>query len=132
MKIDILGDNSVLEVRCLKLMLQPIIENAIFHGLEKIRDGGLIIIRIEKIDNKLKIIIQDNGGGMDEVSLRKLNTDLSSNSQIPNKKHGIALLNVNRRIQLVFGPEYGINVFSLPGIGTQVITEIPIGSTDEE
>jgi two-component system sensor histidine kinase YesM len=131
MKIDILCDNSVLEVYCLKLMLQPIIENAIFHGLEKIRDGGLIEIRIEKIDNKLKIIIQDNGTGMDEVSLKKLNEDLRSNNQIPNKKHGIALLNVNRRIQLVFGPKYGISVFSIPDIGTSVIVEIPTGTTDE-
>jgi len=133
MKIDILCDNSVLEVLCLKLMLQPIIENAIFHGLEKIRDGGLISIRIEKVDgNKLKIIIHDNGVGMDELSLKKLNEDLNNNNQIPNKKHGIALLNVNRRIQLVFGEKYGISVFSIPGIGTSVIVEIPIRNTDEK
>lgn len=124
--------DDLLELMCPKLTLQPIVENAIFHGLEKRTDKGTIRISFEMTDTKLNIIIIDNGVGMDSVILDALNSRLKQNSYIysegedKSKKGGIALINVCRRIKLLFGENYGIHVFSIPDIGTDVRIALPI------
>lgn len=123
---------DILDLMCPKLTLQPIVENAIFHGLEKRVDKGTIRIRLELTDNKLIITIIDNGVGMDSNTLDALNsrlkqnTYLYSNNDDKTKKGGIALINVGRRIKLLFGENYGIHVFSIPDIGTDVRITLPI------
>lgn len=125
-------DEGILELMCPKLTLQPIVENAIFHGLEKRADKGTIRIRLEPTDNKLIIIINDNGVGMDNNALENLNNRLKlhtiayTDNEDKSKKGGIALINVCRRIKLLFGEDYGIQVFSIPEFGTDVRISIPI------
>lgn len=127
-----LEDEVILELMCPKLTLQPIIENAIFHGLEKRADKGSIRIRMEMTNNKLTIIIIDNGVGMDKDTLEILNNRLKQNTiayteqEDKNKKGGIALINVCRRIKLLFGENYGIHVYSIPEFGTDVRITLPI------
>lgn len=123
--------SEILSTSCPKLFLQPIVENAIFHGLEKKSVNGQITIRMEIADNILLISISDNGAGMPEDTLNKLNADLSrvsvgSITTPANKKGGIALKNVCRRIKLLFGEEYGMHAGSIVGLGTKVEVRLPI------
>lgn len=124
--------DEILRMQCPKLFLQPIIENAIFHGLERRKDDGLLTISIEQADEDLHVDISDNGAGIPAEQLIALNKSLSRVSvgaimEEPNgKKGGIALKNVCRRIKLLFGERYGIHISSIVGIGTKVEVVLPI------
>ena len=124
--------DEILRMQCPKLFLQPIIENAIFHGLERRKDDGLLTISIEQADEDLHVDISDNGAGIPAEQLYALNKSLSRVSvgaimEEPNrKKGGIALKNVCRRIKLLFGERYGIHISSIVGIGTKVEVVLPI------
>lgn len=125
------GEPDVLQLQFPKLTLQPIIENAIFHGLEGKAEGGTIIIDVETTPDKVLVSIRDDGVGIPEEALDKINKklDLVSVSYIneDKKKRGsIALNNVCRRIKLLFGEEYGIHIFSIVNVGTDVHINIPM------
>lgn len=135
MEVSIPDDRGdILKIQCPKLFLQPIIENAIFHGLERRTDHGLLTIHIEKVDGDLHVDISDNGTGIPEETLSELNRSLSRVSvgaivEQPasgRKKGGIALKNVCRRIKLLFGEQYGIHISSIVGIGTKVEVVLPV------
>ena len=133
MDVDIKDNrDEILRMQCPKLFLQPIIENAIFHGLERRKDDGLLPISIEQADEDLHVDISDNGAGIPAEQLIALNKSLSRVSvgaimEEPNgKKGGIALKNVCRRIKLLFGERYGIHISSIVGIGTKVEVVLPI------
>lgn len=111
-----------------KLTLQPILENAILHGVEGKIGPGTITIRVVSTDNRTVITISDDGTGMSEETLQRLQERLSSNIPVPltrTKGGGIALPNANRRIKLLFGEEYGIRVMSTLGLGTDVEIVLP-------
>lgn len=120
-----------------KLTLQPILENSIIHGTELKIGTGNLRIQFERTENRLIIRISDDGVGMDEDTLAKLNRRLGRerNSiawQDEGQKGGIALVNVNNRIHLIFGEEYGMHVYSLPKKGTDVEITIPIVTDEQE
>lgn len=115
-----------------KLILQPVVENALFHGLEEILEGGRVIIEVIVTESSLILTVSDNGKGMDNKTLMELNERIkSSNYRIAatqeNSGHhkGIALPNIHKRIQLLFGKEYGINVYSTLNQGTDVEITLP-------
>lgn len=120
-----------------KLTMQPILENSIIHGTEcKIGEGHLTI-HLERSRERLIIRISDDGVGMDEKTLTKMNERLEKSgrafdSQNTETKGGIALVNVNNRIHLLFGEEYGIHVYSVQGIGTDVEITLPAITSDRE
>ena len=104
-----------------KLTLQPIVENAIYHGLKETAEGGTIFIEAQETDNTLLLIVQDNGRGMDPSKEKSIN-DMFLN---PAMKFGFGLNNVNERIKLHFGKDYGIEVSSQINVGTEVKIRIP-------
>ena len=114
-----------------KLIIQPVIENAIFHGLEEKVGGGKVTIEIILTDTTMMLIVSDNGKGMDKEKLKELNERIHSSEIVMDKKEtnsthtGIALPNVNKRIQLLFGTQYGLNVYSTPDQGTDVEITVP-------
>lgn len=115
--------------RVIKMMLQPVVENAIFHGLEPMIGKGAITIRIYLTTKHLRIVIKDNGMGISPENLHKLNEEILKNDHVESierSKYGIALKNVNQRIRLYFGREYGISIYSKEKIGTEVIISLPI------
>lgn len=123
--------SDLLSLKLPKLTLQPIIENAIFHGLESKAEGGSINISFDTSSSNLLISIQDNGIGIPEDKLEEINYKLEHVSlHRPNepteKRGGIALLNVARRIKLLFGEDYGFHIYSISGLGTDVKIKIPI------
>lgn len=132
LKVNIKDDEEMLmQMRCPKLFLQPIVENAIFHGIEKKSENGQITIDIELVDDTLHVDISDNGMGMEEQKLLQLNEQLRRASvgyimeDDKSKKGGIALKNVCRRIKLLFGEGYGLHVSSIIGLGTKVEIILP-------
>ena len=113
-----------------KLTLQPIIENAIYHGLENKVDGGVITIRMQTTEKRLLISIADNGVGMKQEDVNWINQCLEkiSLSYIDGEsgsRKGIALRNVSQRIKLLFGEQYGIQLYSMKGMGTEVRINLP-------
>jgi two-component system sensor histidine kinase YesM len=112
------------EYRMLPLLLQPVAENAVIHGLEGIESDGMVTIRASVDDRVLKIDISDNGGGIDAEELRSLNERLGSYKE-EERTSSIGLYNINRRIKLSYGEEYGVTVYSTPGKGTTVSVAIP-------
>lgn len=118
-----------------KLTLQPILENSIIHGTERKVGTSNLRIKFECTKKRLIIRISDDGVGMRIEALAELNDRLSRNDNNitgeEGKKGGIALTNVNNRIHLIFGEEYGMHVYSIPGKGTDVEITIPITSLSD-
>ena len=113
-----------------KLILQPIVENAILHGIEPLLTGGKISVRFQVLSSRLLIMISDNGSGMDRAKLEKLNEQMRKtkreNDEVLQKQGGIALQNVNSRIKLLLGQDYGLRFYSKLGHGTDVEISLPI------
>ena len=123
-----------------QMCLQPIVENAIFHGLERKKDGGTVSIHVFETDKNIKIQVSDNGVGIDEEELSKINQNLRrTDEELPRvnrsehtQKTGIALQNVNDRIRIHYGNDYGITLHSTKYIGTDVMILIPKVTENEQ
>lgn len=112
-----------------KLVLQPILENAISYGVSAMDEGGEIRIIGRKRDGKIFLTVRDNGIGMTREEAEYVLTD---NTRVPKRGSGVGLINVNNRIQLLFGKEYGLKVESEPDEGTSVSIVIPAVPYEEE
>ena len=122
------GEGIELEnIKVLPLLLQPIVENAILHGLEEVESGGRIDVDIRKETfNSIRISISDNGCGMDEETLENMRANLEKGHI--NKRYGIGLYNINQRLRINYGIGYGITIDSVQGEGTTVSVRIKIDS----
>jgi sensor histidine kinase YesM len=110
-----------------KLLLQPLVENAIFHGFEPKQPAGKIwgtlSIYATAIGNDIQLEVLDDGVGMEQSVAEKL---LLDDSQVGSRRFtGIGVKNVQERIQLYFGPQYGLAIHSEPGVGTSIIITLP-------
>ena len=105
-------------------MLQPIIENAIFHGIESLGKPGIITLSAYSKDNDLYIEILDNGIGMDEIKVAKLLS--STNSDNKSGFNNIGIANVNDRLKMYYGNDYGLRIESKVGLGTSVTLKIKL------
>ncbi|SEK56988.1 sensor histidine kinase [Paenibacillus sp. OK003] len=114
-------EDRLLDYRMPKMILQPIVENAIFHGLAELEEDGVITIRIQPRGSDIVIEVCDNGIGMDQHTIQNFMEDKLE----ADKGTGIGLHNVQRRIQLHFGKPYGIQVASQIGEGTTFIILLP-------
>ena len=114
--------SNLLNCEVIKMIIQPLIENAIYHGLSECNEYGKIIIQGKKIDQNLILTISDNGIGMNESTLNDLNDYINDKN---NKFTGIALRNINRRLKLKYGDIYGLEIFSKENKGTQMILTLP-------
>ena len=112
-----------------KLVLQPILENAISYGVSAMDEGGEIRIIGRKRDGKILLTVRDNGIGMTREEAEDV---LADNTRVPKRGSGVGLINVNNRIQLLFGKEYGLKVESEPDEGTSVSIVIPAVPYEEE
>ena len=131
------GQEQLIKALCMpKLILQPIVENAIRHGIEPIIGQGLISIRFQLLASRLMIVISDNGVGMNEEQLEELNEKMKITRQQRDdalqEKGGIAIGNVNSRIKLLFGQDYGLRFYSKEGHGTDVEISLPVIKEQKE
>lgn len=124
------GSSEVFTYMIPRMTLQPLVENAIYHGLEGKSKMGTVSVRIQDTNQMLIVNVVDNGVGMCTTAVDKLNASMNraeaGYTEAGQKKGGIALKNVNSRIKLLFGEDYGLHVFSEPGVGTDVRIRIPI------
>lgn len=119
-----------LEKYCaVKLTLQPILENSINYGVDPMDDCGEIMIRVKKEEDLLILSVEDNGIGMSEEEVSLLLTD---SNRKRNHGSGVGLVNINNRLQILFGKEYGLLIESEPDEGTRVSIRIPAIPYTEE
>lgn len=122
-------DDTLYDYYIPKLTLQPLVENAISHGLEKVKRKGIVSIEIISTEHKVVVKVSDNGIGMPVEALEELNERLRLRQvKVTSKKgrgNGIAIMNVNSRLQLTFGEEYGIHYRSYENMGTEAIVTLP-------
>lgn len=112
-----------------KLVIQPILENAIYYGVEGMDGDGEILVKTERKGDDIYISVTDNGLGMPEEQVEGLLTD---SSHVPKHGSGVGLVNVNNRISLLFGKEYGLTIESELDEGTCVTIHIPAIEYNEE
>lgn len=117
-------DVLLLQMKIPKFVLQPIVENSIYHGLmNNNRENGLIRIKLCRRGHRIDIKVYDNGVGIEEDRINKILTNEHKSS---GKSMGVALGNINKRIKLLFGKDYGLGISSKPGVCTLVHLTIPI------
>ena len=108
------------------LTIQPIVENALVHGCEPKRGGAQITVTLKETADALLLCVQDNGLGMEEEKERHLQEALTQSTFDPEKQEGgVGLVNIARRVQLRFGPEYGLRFETKRGQGTCVTLRLP-------
>ena len=123
------AEEEVLGLASLKLILQPMVENAIYHGMEFMDGDGEIKIRAWKEEEDLYLSVEDNGLGMTEEQVERLFTDTG---HVPSRRgSGIGVKNVNERIHLYFGKNYGLSIESEPDEGTTVWIHLPAIAYEE-
>ena len=118
-----------------KISLQPIVENAVAHGAAVLAADTVIALRgtLDRPGGRFTISITDEGQGMDEVALAHLRRQIAGEEPARSSSgNGIGLKNVQDRIQMAFGPDYGLDVVSQPGCGTTVIASFPYQKETEE
>ena len=129
LEYEIICDEELKACSILKLTAQPIVENAIYHGIKQKRGAGKIDITFLKAKEKIKILIKDNGAGIDEEKLEEIRTMLDNENirQVNSQSgSGYGIGNVNTRIKMTYGSEYGLEYFSKAGEGTLVQIILPL------
>lgn len=108
-----------------KMSLQPIVENAILHGIAELGEDATIYIKSVKLEEDFEITITDSGVGMDEEHRLILEKKMNGKIEDQDSKHGIGLKNVNYRIKMQFGEKYGLKVYSMEGCYTKITVLLP-------
>ena len=123
-------DPRVAHVPVIKLVLQPLVENAIYHGIKYKETKGNLKIYAKPVDGRVEIVVADDGIGMDEDVMEHI-FDEHRKEQ---KRNGVGVPNVQKRLKLQYGSEYGIRYESVKGAGTKAVITIPVdgGRTDEK
>ena len=123
-----LENERLLEVRMPKLILQPLVENAVSHGLEGKLGHGTVRIIVENSDRTFFLRVRDDGVGMPDEQVERLNAQFGGvgGADMTQPCGGIALRNVNSRIRLMFGEDYGLHLFSAAGVGTECCVTLPL------
>lgn len=118
-------DDEILEYRMLKFIMQPLVENAIYHGIKSKNEYGKLTIRGYKDKNMLIFVIKDTGKGMDEDTLTKLYQRINEKKRDEKENRGYGIWNVNQRIKLYYGEQYGLQIDSIVDKGTSIYIKIP-------
>ncbi|WP_312692442.1 sensor histidine kinase [Caproiciproducens sp.] len=126
---EITAEPETLPCATIKLIVQPLVENAIYHGMEFMSGDGEIRINAYRDGNDLYIDIIDNGLGMPQEQADALLTE--ETTKVRGKGSGIGLKNVKERIQLYFGSEYGLAIYSEPDEGTTARIHLPLKTLEE-
>ncbi len=126
LKFNIEFDKSLSEITVLKLIIQPIVENAIYHGIKAKLSPGYVNIKVVADNEFIYISVCDDGIGIDKETLEELNKSLN----VKNENFGYGLYNVNQRIKLVYGENSGVKIESILNKGTTVTIKIPLSTKE--
>jgi two-component system, sensor histidine kinase YesM len=122
-------DENLLDYSIIKHIIQPVIENYIIHGFDARREDNLVTVRCYSEDYVISIEVNDNGKGIRSEDLQIVRKDLESFDM--NQRSSIGLRNVNERIKLIYGNDFGMNITSKEGTGTSVTLRIPQKTKEE-
>lgn len=125
-EIDI--DEDIYDCRMLKMTLQPIVENALYHGIKYKRAKGKILVTGKRAGDEVKLVVEDDGVGIAPDELERLRNSIMMPCKDTDKGFGLA--NVNERIRMNFGNQYGMHIDSTPGEGTVVTVTLPAQERD--
>jgi two-component system sensor histidine kinase YesM len=129
-------DSKALMVRVPRLLIQPLVENAATHGVVNVRGKGIVKLSAVVNGDIIDITVEDNGAGIDADDIEIINERLAMDDetffryQDNRKSRGIGLENVNRRIKLFYGVQYGVKIESVKGSYTRVSVQIPLEVND--
>ena len=116
---------EILDCCTVKLILQPILENAIYYGVDAMDDEGEIDVIGRKEGDLILLSVRDNGLGMPQEKVDQILSDEEHEEREHKHGSGVGLINVHKRIKLRFGPQYGLTIESEPDEGTVVTIRIP-------
>jgi two-component system, sensor histidine kinase YesM len=125
LSFDIIVDSEAQTIPIPPLIVQPLVENAVLHGLESVEEGGLVRIRVALEDDRLCLEVTDNGVGIDLQKMQELEKALSDFEE--GEEYRIGLRNVHQRLILTYGEGCGLSITSESGGGTRVYFSIPVG-----
>ena len=117
----ILIPEHMYDYACIKFLLQPIIENTVSHGFKGHTGNMEIVITGYEMNGEAAIVVKDNGRGMSEAALKELKERLKKNNVGNSQGHGIGLANIDKRLKLIYGMQYGVDIFGKEGMGMQVL-----------
>ncbi|HEX2927640.1 MAG TPA: histidine kinase [Ruminiclostridium sp.] len=119
-------DNEIYNFKTVKLILQPLVENSIYHGIRKLNKKGLIVINGYLKDDQVIFEISDNGEGIEKEKTEQLNRIMAGEEEVEDQNLYFGIRNVNERIKLNFGSDYGLRYQSEVSVGTKVVVNIPL------
>ncbi|WP_419886673.1 cache domain-containing sensor histidine kinase [Paenibacillus sp. B-A-8] len=108
------------------LIIQPLVENCVIHGLENRIEGGMVWVEIRLEDSYLKVQVSDNGTGISKARIQEIRKMLDNNDDY--ETNNIGMRNIHLRLQLTYGPQFGLTLTSQIGFGTQISFAIPLRS----
>jgi len=108
------------------LIIQPLVENCVIHGLENRIEGGMVRVEIRLEDHYLKVQVSDNGAGISKTRIQEIRKMLENNDDY--ETNNIGMRNIHLRLQLTYGPQFGLTLTSQIGFGTQISFAIPLRS----
>lgn len=117
-------EESLMDAKVPRLILQPLVENSILHGFQDIREGGVLSITIARNGDDMCIAVADNGRGMDE-------TELDGYMRALTRDGHVGISNVHRRLSLLYGDQYRIQVHSAPSSGVRIDIRIPLEMSEK-
>lgn len=131
--VEVQVDDAILSMRIPKLILQPVVENAFHHGIRNMAADGAVTVRGYLEEENLILSVEDNGVGVPADKLEKLRQMLQANplSATENTPYR-ALVNINDRIRIAYGKEYGVLLESIPGGGTKTVLRLPVTKESRE
>jgi len=135
-EVEFFIDPQMMPIPMLKLLLQPLMENGLIHGIQKKKAKGYIYVHGEQLEDAMKFIVEDTGIGIDELKLRDIQQQLatanqqlgllnSANEPVLQAKTSYGIINVHRRLLLHYGLQSGLQIESTPGVGTRIAFTIP-------
>lgn len=130
--VKILVPDQLLQVKIIKLMLQPLVENAVFHGLEPKVDPGQVTVTVTEIDGEsFKIEVADNGCGISEQKLQEIRKSIKEAADIGEIKKNIGLTNIFQRLRLYYGVSASFEIESTEGTGTRITIILPVKNKED-
>ncbi|MHA6482880.1 sensor histidine kinase [Paenibacillus sp. strain BS8-2] len=118
-------DESCAAVELPPLVIQPLVENAVVHGLDHVEQGGFVSVRVYREGESIRIEIKDNGAGIDLSRMADIKQSLDDMEE--EEQYRIGLRNVHQRLVMIYGEEFGLRITSEPGEGTFITFNIPTG-----
>jgi two-component system, sensor histidine kinase YesM len=126
LRFEIDMDEALYSYTILKILLQPVVENALYHGIKNKRAGGLIRVEGRLTDQSMTFLVKDNGAGINPVRLEEIREALRDKGKMIESRSGFGLKNIYQRLKLYYGDKADMKIESLQGEGTEVLLVLPL------